>query len=154
MKGSTIAKSFTIAAFAALALSVAPTAKADDRGCSNATLRGTFAQTLTGFGTPASGSTAALANVLALTFDGQGGVTGAGAANNNGNVNVNATRTGAYTVNPDCTGTYAVMNGPSGFTSHFFFVIDDDGNEIQAICIDPFAVFSGAARRLFRGKAI
>ena len=34
MKRSTIAKTFTIAAVTALALGMAPTAKADDKGCS------------------------------------------------------------------------------------------------------------------------
>ena len=49
MKRSTIAKTFTIAAVTALALGLAPTAKADDKGCSNATLKGTFAYTASGF---------------------------------------------------------------------------------------------------------
>ena len=42
MKPSTIAKTFTIAAVTVLALGLAPTAKADDKGCTNATLQGTF----------------------------------------------------------------------------------------------------------------
>ena len=49
MKRSTIAKTFAIAAVTALALGIAPTAKADNKGCSNATLKGTFAHTATGF---------------------------------------------------------------------------------------------------------
>jgi len=44
MKRSTIAKTFTIAAVTALALGLAPTAKAADKGCTNATLQGTFSQ--------------------------------------------------------------------------------------------------------------
>ena len=44
MNRSNIAKTFTIAAVTALALCVAPTAHADDKGCSNATLKGTFVQ--------------------------------------------------------------------------------------------------------------
>ena len=48
MKRSTIAKTFTITALTALALGIGPRAKAADRGCSNATLKGTFAYTSTG----------------------------------------------------------------------------------------------------------
>ena len=48
MKRSTIAKTLTVAAAAVLALSIAPTAKATDRGCSNITLMGTFSRTDTG----------------------------------------------------------------------------------------------------------
>jgi hypothetical protein len=49
MRPSTIAKTLTIAAVTALALGIAPRAKADDRGCSEATLKGTFAYTSTGY---------------------------------------------------------------------------------------------------------
>ena len=49
MTRSTITRSFTIAAVAALALSVAPTASADDKGCNSLSIIGTFAFTTTGF---------------------------------------------------------------------------------------------------------
>src|SRR5262245_41246750 len=52
MTRSTIAKTFTIAAVTALALGLAPTAKANDKGCSNATLKGAFARTDQGFVIP------------------------------------------------------------------------------------------------------
>ena len=48
MKRSTIAKTFTIAAVTALAMAIAPTASAADKGCSNASIRGTFAFRATG----------------------------------------------------------------------------------------------------------
>ena len=48
MNRSTIAKAFTIAAVTAVALGLAPTANAHDKGCSNATLKGTFAEKGTG----------------------------------------------------------------------------------------------------------
>ena len=41
VKRNTAAKTFAIAAVTALALGIAPTAKADNKGCSNATLKGT-----------------------------------------------------------------------------------------------------------------
>ena len=55
MKRTTVAKIFTIAALNALALGIAPAANAHDKGCSNATLKGTFTHNATGFvGTPGS----------------------------------------------------------------------------------------------------
>ena len=44
MKRSTIAKTFT--AITAFALALAPSAKADDKGCTNNILQGTFAYTV------------------------------------------------------------------------------------------------------------
>jgi hypothetical protein len=48
MKRSTIAKTFTIAAVVALAVAIAPAANATDRGCSTASIKGTFAFEATG----------------------------------------------------------------------------------------------------------
>lgn len=150
MTRSTIAKSFTIAAVTALALSVAPTAKADDRGCSNSSIIGTFAVTTTGYGVHAPDPVGpAFAQVSMQTFDGRGGTTNAGMANNNGKVG-QANNTGTYTVNPDCTGTFTLTAGQHFAT--WFFVIDDDGNEIRAICVDPFAVLTKNGRRIYPGR--
>ena len=44
MKRNTIAKAFTIAAVAAIALGIAPSANAQNKGCSNASLKGTWAR--------------------------------------------------------------------------------------------------------------
>jgi hypothetical protein len=49
MKHSTISRIFTLAAVTALALAVAPSAKAQNRGCTNASVLGTFAYTSTGY---------------------------------------------------------------------------------------------------------
>jgi len=49
MKRSTIAQTLTLAAITALALGLAPTAKAANKGCSNFSLKGSFAYTSTGF---------------------------------------------------------------------------------------------------------
>ncbi len=78
MKRSTIAKTFTIAAVTALALGVAPTAKADDKGCSNASLKGTFAYTATGFITAPPAMAGPFGGVGTQTFDGKGGTTATG----------------------------------------------------------------------------
>jgi hypothetical protein len=150
MKRSNTAKTFVIAAVSALALSIAPAAKADDnKGCSNATLRGTFAFKGAGFIVSPAFLAGPLATVSTLTFDGIGTATSAsGSSSQNGNIGPQ-TETGTYTVNPDCTGTFMVLISPGGFTAHYFFVIDVDANELEIICTDSGVVFSGTARRQF-----
>ena len=149
MKHSTIAKTFAFAAVSALALSVAPAAKADDKGCSNATLKGTFALKGAGFIISPAAVAGPVADVNTLAFDGNGAATAAsGFMSQNGAV-IPVTETGTYKVNPDCTGTYEVLISPVGFTAHYFFVICDSGNELQIICTDSGVVFSGTARRQF-----
>jgi len=145
MKRSTIAKTFTIAAVTALALGIAPTANA---ACFNFSLQGTFVYKESGFVVSPAAVAGPLANVNTVTFDGNGAITaGAGYISQNGTI-IPVTETGTYQVNPDCTGTYAVTISPIGFTAHFFFVIDVNGN-LQVICLDPGAVFAGTAKRQF-----
>jgi hypothetical protein len=149
MKRSTIAKAFTIAAVTALALGIAPTANAYDKGCSNATLKGTFAEKDTGFITnPPPAPASLFAGVNLDTFDGKGTIRATGISSLDGTVTPQ-TETGTYTVNPDCTGTYEVQISPGGFTAHASFVIDDGGNELQIIVTDQGTVITCIARKQF-----
>jgi hypothetical protein len=152
MERRTIAKAFTIAAVTAFALGVAPAANADDKGCSNITLKGTFAHNSTGFITAPPALAGPLAHVAAQTFDGKGGFTSDGWVSQNGNI-VHVTETGTYTVNPDCTGTYTSQLSPVGITANVFFVIADGGNEIHIIETDPGTVLTAVARRQFPGTS-
>jgi len=147
MKRLVIAKAFTIAALTALALGIAPAANAADKECSNATLKGTFAHNASGFVTSPPPAVP-LASVSTITFDGNGALSETGIISLNGNI-VPATGTGTYTVNADCTGTFAVQIPPLGITGHTFFVIDDSGNELQIIETDPGTVATAVARRQF-----
>ena len=147
MKRSNIAKTFTIAAIATLAMAIAPTANAADKGCSNASIQGTFVFRGAGSHFPPTG--VALLDVLfAQTFDGNGALTATGVQSDNGNI-LQVTQTGTYTVNPDCTGTYTALLSPLGFTVHFFFVIADSGKELEVISTDPNTVVAGVARKQF-----
>jgi len=147
MKRSTIAQTFTIAAVTALALGLAPMAKADSKGCSNATLKGTFVDKDSGWiFTSPSAAPVPFAGVNIETFDGNGTLTGTGMASVNGNI-MSGTFKGTYTVNPDCTGTYTSES--PGLTVHAFFVIDDSGNELQIVITNPGTVISCVARRQF-----
>src|SRR5215831_3732316 len=60
MKRITIAKIFTISAITVLALGVTPMANAQNKGCCNATLKGTFAEKDAGFFTNPAPAAASL----------------------------------------------------------------------------------------------
>jgi hypothetical protein len=152
-KCTTIGKGFTIAAALTLALAIAPTVQAYDKGCSNATLRGSYAQTGTGVITAPPDQAGPFANVGTLIFDGNGGLTGTLVASQNG-MSAQATETGTYTVNSDCTGTYTVQIAPFGITSQAFFAIDTNGDELEIIVTDPGSVIICVAKKLFPGRAI
>jgi hypothetical protein len=148
MKLSTITMNLAVGAVTALALSIAPTAKAQSTGCSNLTIKGTFADKDTGLIIGAG----QFVGVNLETFDGNGGLTGSGFSSVNGAVSP-GTYSGTYTVNPDCTGTYTVQF-PGTPAIHGFFVIDDAGNELQVVITDPGTVITCVAKRLFPGLAI
>lgn len=148
MKRTTIANTFVITVAMALALGIAPTAQADDKGCSNATLKGTFAYTNTGFLTAPPAQAGPFAGVGTENFDGNGGTTATAWVSQNGNV-LKVTITGTYTVNPDCTGTLTLQISPVGHTTHTFFVIDESRAEFRAINTDPGGVITTVAKRQF-----
>jgi len=148
MKRSTIAKTFTIAAITALALCIAPTAKADDKGCSTATLKGAFVFTSTGFIVAPAQVAGPLGEVGLQTFDGKGNTNATATISVNGNI-IQLTLTGTYTVNPDCTGTFTFQVSPIGITSHLYFVIDQGGNGFQALVTDQGIIETRIGRRQF-----
>ena len=148
MKRNTIAKNFAISTLAALALAFGPAAKADDKGCSNATLKGTFGFTSNGFIASPPALAGPFVEVGTQTFDGKGGTTSIATLSQNGSI-IPITVTGTYTVSPDCTGTFTLLVSPFGLTVHIFFVIDDGVNEIRAIETDAGDVITRTYRRQF-----
>jgi hypothetical protein len=142
MKHNNKAKALTVAAVFALEVAAGPAAKAADRGCSNATLRGSYTDqdtgTIVGVGP--------FAGVNVDSFDGKGHLTVSGMFSVNGNVSPGV-ETGTYTVNPDCTGSYTVEG--AGLNIHAFFVIDQGGNELQIVITDPGTVINCVARKQF-----
>jgi hypothetical protein len=151
-------KDFHNAAVTALALSAAPTAKADNKGCSNNSLLGTFAYKGTGFVVTPAVVAGPFAEVGTQTFDGKGATTTTFTASQNGNI-FQTTFTGTYTVNPDCTGTINLVAPPppppapqTQITITLFFVIDDNLNEFHAIETLPGAVITRIGRRLLPGR--
>jgi hypothetical protein len=152
MKRSNTTKVFAVAV-TALALAIAPTAKAQvNKGCSAATLQGTFAYTSTGSFVAAPAPLGPVAETGAQTFDGIGATSATGMSSTNGTI-APATSAGTYTVNADCTGTFILQIAP-GIAAHYFFVITNDGSNYQAICMDPVAVITRIGARLYPGRAI
>ena len=151
MKRCTIAKTFT--AIAAFALAMAPSMKAEDKGCTNATLRGTYAYTSTGSAVAPPQIAGPAAEVGTQTFNGGGSTTVNATLSSNGNFVQFNNITGTYTVNSDCTGTFALQLAPN-FTLHVFFVIDSGGDGFQAIETEPGLVITRIGRRMFPGRNI
>ena len=121
---------------------LAAKARADEhRGCSNASLQGSFGFTATGtllaLPPPFAGP---FAEIGRQTFDGRGNTDATATLSANGNIVSGVTVKGTYVVNPDCTGSMTLFILPFGITSDVDFVIDDDGEELRAISTDPGTV--------------
>ena len=147
MTHSTIAKTFAIGAVATLALGLAPTAKAQRKECSVATLEGSFVRRDTGFVIAPPAIAGPLAGVSLVIFDGNGTFTSTGSASLNGTQS-ESTATGTYTVNPNCTGTYTTLSS-TGRTGTAFFVIADNGNEMHILPTNTGASLTCVARKVF-----
>ena len=149
MKRTNIANTFAITVATALALGIAPAAQADNKGCSNSTLKGIFAYTNTGFLTSPAGP---FAGVGTQTFDGNGTTTAVAWVSQNGNI-LPVSIKGTYVVNPDCTGTFtlqvSIQIPPMNFANHAFFVIDADGGGFRAINTDPGTVITTVGKMQF-----
>jgi hypothetical protein len=156
MKRTTAANSFAIALATLLISGIAPQAQAGDgKGCSNASLTGTFVFTAAGFLVAPPQFAGPFAGVGTQTFDGNGGTTATETVSQKGNI-LNVTITGTYTINPDCTGSMTLnitsQNPPVSLTNHLSFAIDDNGAEFRAIQTDPGVVVTGTGRKQFPGN--
>ena len=78
MTRNSIAKTLAMGAVAALALNLAPLAKAERKECSAATLEGSFVRRDSGFVITPPGVAGPLSGVYLVIFDGNGGFTSAG----------------------------------------------------------------------------
>jgi hypothetical protein len=147
----TIAPPTLVIAFATVfVLCILPRAQADEhRGCSNASLQGSFGFTNTGTNIalppPLAGP---IAQIGRQSFDGRGHTHGTGTLSANGNI-LSVTARGTYVVNPDCTGSLTLFVSPFGSTVNADFVIDDDGAEVRALVADAGAIESLVFKKQF-----
>lgn len=154
MKHTTAPTTLIIVFAIVFVLGIVPRAQAgENKGCSNASLHGSFGYTATGTLLPTA-VPAPLAGPFGeigrQTFDGNGHTTATATINTNGNI-INVTIEGTYTVNPDCTGSMTRnISFPVSGAVHDDLVIDDDGLEIRTIATDPGAIETYVYRKQFR----
>jgi hypothetical protein len=109
------------------------TARAQDNGCSNATLQGAYAFSVLTVATPGGPNV-----VVGLgTFDGKGGFSqidypGDGLRTSD-LTKFRTGQTGSYAVNPDCTGFQEINLGGGIGVIENAFVISDGGRSIHAV---------------------
>lgn len=119
----------------------------DDRVtvCSRATLNGNYGFAMDGTMQPVG--PVALAGIIRA--NGAGAFSGVEVASIGGQI-VQATYTGSYTVNPDCTGQaqYQLVAPNFVATRSMAFVITNGGKEFFMMSTVPGSVISGKAQRL------
>jgi hypothetical protein len=138
----TIAPATLVIVFATVfVLGILPRAQADEhRGCSVASLQGSFGFTSSGtLNAPPPPNAGPLGEIGRQAFDGQGNTDGAATLSTNGNIH-RVTWQGTYAVNPDCTGSMTLFISPLGATVNLDFVIDDDETEVRAITTGPTGI--------------
>lgn len=154
----TIAPTTLVIVFATLVvLGILPRAQAgerEQRGCSNASLQGSFGFSATGtllaLPPPFAGP---FGEIGRQTFDGNGNTDATATLSANGNIVKGVTVQGTYVVNPDCTGSMTIYILPFGSTADFDFVLDDDGTELRALATDAGAVETRVYKKQFpRGR--
>lgn len=115
-------------------------------GCTNASLRGTFSFTASGFTVPGSPLPPALQGRFASggtsVFDGRGNVTLTATSSFNGIIHGPVTAKGTYSVSPDCTYTSSLENGAT-----FRAVIVNDGRELYILQTNTGVIIPGTALR-------
>jgi hypothetical protein len=136
MKLRIVGKILSVLPIAALYMTLAPAAYAD--GCSNASLAGGWAFTLTGtafFPSPNGSVPVLVAAVGTFTADGQGNFNGAEARSVGGGY-ADETVTGNWTVSSNCRGTFSAKIYESGQLvriSLASMVVDDDSKEFRLV---------------------
>lgn len=142
----------TAAALAVMSTTIVASAEAQsadrrrERGCTNASLRGTFGFTAQGVTLAGSPVPAPLQGAFASsgvsTFDGRGNFVLTATSSFNGLLQGPATVRGTYDVNDDCTYTSIAENGVT-----FRAVIVSGGDELLILQTTPGVVISGMAQR-------
>ena len=130
-------------------LSIGPKARAQSSSiapCSNATLNGTYGFTIQGSQTVGGPIAGPVAGAAISIFDGQGGFSQHDAVMHNG-ILVSGRESGTYAVTSECIGEFTFLNA-AGVPIHAGFVIDDGGNEIRAVVLNPGTTILSIGRKL------
>jgi hypothetical protein len=147
MKGW-VSKGMLAAAIALPALSgMAWAGGSNDRGCSNATLRGLYMFAQSGY-TTVNGSLVPEGVTGKDNFHGSGTFDSLATISIGGEIIPGDAAPGTYTVKSDCTGTVTVHMTPPVPDVHLDIFVEPDGNEFFTIQTDPGNVLSGTIRRV------
>jgi hypothetical protein len=122
----------------------------EGRGCSLATLKGTYGSILTGIkpAGPPPAASEQMIGVALTTYDGQGHSTGVDNIHSAlSGVTTDRPGTGTYTVNEDCSGTGILLKAGAP-PLELRFVIVDKGKEIRGIVVSPATMVTFNARKL------
>lgn len=124
------------------------TLTAHANGCSNWTIRGTYAATIHGQILQSDGSTLKIDGIVKATYDGLGDFVQYDAVAVNGNLPPGwRPGSGTYSVGPDCTGTSTiVVQGMPDL--HLQFIVAQSGNTIHQVVTDPGFNTTAEAERL------
>ncbi|MFL6465083.1 MAG: hypothetical protein ACJ73N_11830 [Bryobacteraceae bacterium] len=132
-----------------MALNGLATAETENSACSNHTIKGDYAFTISGETLNLTGTTSVTKGLALTTFDGSGklrqmdfvvndGVPSPGDGNSLTGFHFQGGETGTYTVNADCTGIAEIdLNVPVSYGSKgvikLVFVLSDHGNTIHTV---------------------
>ena len=112
--------------------------------CSNSTLHGRYAFTITGQILAPSPAAGLVSGVAMTFFDGDGGGSQLDHAVHNGVPPVEDWRPGSisYSINPDCTGTMTITQHPTdpadfGPPLHLYIVVTRDGSQVDTVVSSP-----------------
>ena len=106
--------------------------------CTNATLTGNYAMIWSGFTTKKApmGNEVPWAGVGVVTFDGAGNVSAGYTTAINGAIYTAQTGAGTYTVNSDCTGSFAITSGDAAGTTANLVILGG-GVEVFGVVTQP-----------------
>jgi len=118
-----------------------------ENSCSLRTLKGTYVYHCSGIQL-VNGQQVHFAFAGQDHFNGDGKVTGVYSYSDNSPIlQQHISYSGTYTVNPDCTGTYATVD-ENGISGHLDLFFGRDGEEVTFIFTDPGVVDAGVERRV------
>jgi hypothetical protein len=119
-----------------------------DKGCSNATLKGTYIYSENGW--QIDGEVRKPFSFSGIeTYNGDGPVSGIFSGSIDGVVSRNVAYTGTGTIHENCTGNQTFTD-ESNFVTHYDIFVSPTGDEFTFTQTDPGAVSSGVERRVKR----
>jgi hypothetical protein len=113
--------------------------------CDLTSFNGAFGYSLSGSVYDTRGYVYLIGAAGRMTSDGAGNLTGADTYSFDGNV-AKRQYTGTYTVESDCTGS-VTLTTPNGNSTHFDFVLVNDGKEVSLVQSDSGWIVTGSLKK-------